>query len=46
MVVEEGTIELMIAGDKVVAKSRYMIVWKRINGVLKIFRDSSASDPK
>jgi ketosteroid isomerase-like protein len=46
LVVEEGTGYFSLSNGKVVSKGRYLLVWKRENGVLKIFRDTFFSDGK
>ena len=46
LVVEEGTIEFLFADGKTAVKGRYLVVWKRDDGVLKIFRDSFTEDEK
>lgn len=44
LVVEEGSIDFLLSNGKTAAKGRYLLVWKRNNGVLKVFRDSFSSD--
>jgi ketosteroid isomerase-like protein len=44
LVVEEGTAVFSLESGKVVSKGRYLLVWKRENGALKIFRDTFAGD--
>jgi ketosteroid isomerase-like protein len=46
LVVEEGTIDFLLSNGKTAAKGRYLLVWKRENGVLRIFRDSFSSDSR
>ena len=46
LVVEEGALTFSFPDGKVAVKGRYMIVWKRDGGKLKIFRDSFSADGK
>ena len=46
LVVEEGTAVFSLSNGTAVSKGRYLLVWKRENGVLKMFRDTFASDGK
>ena len=46
LVLEDGTLTFALANGKVVAKGRYLLVWKLENGELKIFRDTFFSDGK
>ena len=43
-VVKDDTLTFALTNGKVVAKGRYLLVWKRENGNLKIFRDTFFSD--
>lgn len=44
LVVEEGSLAFSLSNGQAVAKGRYLLVWKRRGGELKIFRDSFSSD--
>ena len=44
LIVEEGTISFLLGNGATAVKGRYVLVWKREDGLLKIFKDSFASD--
>ena len=46
LLVEEGTGYFAHVNGKVVSRGRYLLVWKKENGVWKIFRDTFFSDGK
>ena len=46
LVLEDGTLTFALASGKIVAKGRYLLVWKNEDGELRIFRDTFFSDPK
>jgi ketosteroid isomerase-like protein len=46
LIVEDGILTFALSSGKVVAKGRYLLVWKREGGKLKIFRDTFFSDSK
>jgi len=46
LVVEDGTLFFALTNGTVVVRGRYLLVWKREHGVLKIFRDTLAADGK
>jgi len=44
LVVEEGNIDFLLSNGNTAVKGRYLLVWKRDDGILKVFRDSFSSD--
>lgn len=42
--IEKGTYEMMVEGDKVVDKGKYLVYWKNVNGKWMFHRDMFNSD--